>query len=125
MCASASTVCMGQWCSTSIPLLAASSGGVGAQGLPTRTQLGEQWADVAAQTARLSKLPDGHGGLLSLAAAGLAARLKVHANPFLILLARGPISSYFCCLRMGSSGVQGAISTGAAADLIQYNTASM
>lgn len=60
---------------------------MGAQGLPTRTQLGERWADVAAQTARLSKLPDGHGGLLSLAAAGLAARLKVHVPP-----------SHTCCV---------------------------
>lgn len=78
---SACTCCMGRWKSTRDPLVAPYQGGVGAQGLPTRTQLGEQWADVAAQTARLSKLPDGHGGLLSLAAAGLAARLKVHAHP--------------------------------------------
>ena len=48
-----------------------------AQGLPTRAQLGEQWTGVAAQTQRLAKLPHGSGGLLSLAAAGLAARLKV------------------------------------------------
>ncbi len=50
-----------------------------AQGLPTRGQLGEEWAAVAAHMQRLAKLPEGTGGLLSLAAAGLAARLKVWA----------------------------------------------
>ncbi len=50
-----------------------------AQGLPTRAQLGEEWAAVAAHTQRLAKLPEGTGGLLSLTAAGLAARLKVWA----------------------------------------------
>ena len=50
-----------------------------AQGLPTRAQLGEEWAAVAAHTQRLAKLPQGTGGLLSLAAAGLAVRLKVWA----------------------------------------------
>ncbi len=40
-----------------------------AQGLPTRGQLGEEWAAVAAHMQRLAKLPEGTGGLLSLAAA--------------------------------------------------------
>lgn len=47
--------------------------------VPTRAQLTDQFADVARLSRELSLLPEGQGGMLSVAVAKLAAKLKVCA----------------------------------------------
>ncbi|KAK9804866.1 hypothetical protein WJX72_009060 [[Myrmecia] bisecta] len=47
------------------------------QGIPTRAQLQDRWADVARAARSLAALPEGAGGPLSLGLASLAAKLKV------------------------------------------------
>lgn len=49
------------------------------QGLPTRAQLAARWPDVHRASSQLSMIPTGSGGILSLALAGLAGRLKVRS----------------------------------------------
>jgi hypothetical protein len=48
--------------------------------VPTRGQLSDQFADVARLSRELSLLPEGQGGMLSVAVAKLAAKLKVGAG---------------------------------------------
>ena len=45
--------------------------------VPTRGQLSDQFADVARLSRELSLLPEGQGGMLSVAVAKLSAKLKV------------------------------------------------
>lgn len=45
--------------------------------MPTRAQLADQFTDVARLSRELSLLPEGQGGMLSVAVAKLAAKLKV------------------------------------------------
>mgnify|MGYP001810672928 CR=1 FL=1 len=47
------------------------------QPVPTRAQLSEEFENVARLSRQLGMLPEGQGGLLSLALAKLAAALKV------------------------------------------------
>jgi len=48
--------------------------------VPTRAQLTDQFTDVARLSRELSLLPEGQGGMLSVAVAKLAAKLKVCAR---------------------------------------------
>lgn len=45
--------------------------------MPTRAQLADQFQDVARLSRELSMVPEGQGGMLSVAVAKLAAALKV------------------------------------------------
>lgn len=50
--------------------------GAAAAPVPTRAQLSDRFVDVARLSRQLSMLPEGQGGMLSLAVAKLAAALK-------------------------------------------------
>lgn len=60
--------------------------------VPTRAQLTDQFTDVARLSRELSLLPEGQGGMLSVAVAKLAAKLKVCAA-----------AAGCCWVRLGSS----------------------